>query len=198
MKEQFARDVLGNDKDKLLHYDAIQAAKASPADKESNAYRQALRLSQNRALLGESKAEQRKNILNKAVEFASGQDDVTGARDKFLIAYHQIQLEDQRAKYEPSEVLPEPVSAAKPVSAARIPDYIANTEGFKTDKEGFLKPVERATLGKDPVFVPKFLREPDPVSAFISKDRSLPGKTGEVLKRLQEQMTMEDLFKSEG
>jgi hypothetical protein len=34
MKEQFARDVLGTDKDKLLHYDAIQAAKSSPIDKE--------------------------------------------------------------------------------------------------------------------------------------------------------------------
>jgi hypothetical protein len=51
--------------------------------------------------------------------------------------------------------------------------------------------------GKEPVYVPKFLREPDPVSAFISKDRSLPGKTGEGLKRLQQQLTIEDLFKSD-
>jgi hypothetical protein len=201
MKQQFARDVLGTDKDKLLHYDAIQAAKASPADKESDAYKQALMLSQNRSLLGESKAEQRANILSKAFDFAKGQDDIAAARDKFLIAYHQIQLEEQRGKYEQSTVLPEPVSAAEPASAARLPDYIANTEGFKTDEEGFLIRDEPRMgpeiKGKEPVYVPKFLREPDPVSAFISKDRSLPGKTGEGLKRLQQQLTIEDLFKSD-
>lgn len=196
MKQQFARDMLGTDKDKLLHYDAIQAAKTLPADKESDSYKQALMLSQNKGLLGESKAEQRSNILTKAFDFASGQDDVAEARDKFLIAYHQIQLEEQRGKYEPSTVLPEPVRAAEPASAARLPDYMRKgaTEGFKTDEQGFITP--RAE-GKDPLFVPKFLREPDPLSMFISKDRSLPGKTGEASKRLQQNLTIEDLFKSD-
>jgi hypothetical protein len=35
MKQQFARDVLGTDKNKLLHYDAIQAAKSSPIIKKA-------------------------------------------------------------------------------------------------------------------------------------------------------------------
>lgn len=105
MKEQFARDVLGTDKDKLLHYDAIQAAKASPIDKESDVYKQALVLAQNKQLLGESKAEQRKNIILKAAQYAG---DNTEMRDEYLIAYHQSQMDEQRAKYGPSKLLPEP------------------------------------------------------------------------------------------
>jgi hypothetical protein len=105
MKQQFARDVLGTDKNKLLHYDAIQAAKSSPISKESDTYKQALMLSQNRKMLGETKAQQRQNIIDMAVKFAK---DDTALRDEFLIAYHQILMNEDRAKYEPSEVLPEP------------------------------------------------------------------------------------------
>jgi hypothetical protein len=105
MKQQFARDVLGTDKNKLLHYDAIQAAKSSPISKESDTYKQALMLSQNRKMLGETKAQQRQNIIDMAVKFAGDDIDL---RDEFLIAYHQILMNEDRAKYEPSEVLPEP------------------------------------------------------------------------------------------
>jgi hypothetical protein len=56
-------------------------------------------LSQNRSLLGESKAEQRENIIDMAVKFAGDDIDL---RDEFLIAYHQILMNEDRAKYEPS------------------------------------------------------------------------------------------------
>lgn len=122
MKEQFARDVLGTDKDKLLHYDAIQAAKSSPIDKKSDVYKQALILSQNKQLLGESKAEQRKNIILKAAEYAGGN---TYMRDKLLIAYHQYQMDEQRAKYEPSKLLPEPT---KQTTDADTKDTLPTTD----------------------------------------------------------------------
>jgi hypothetical protein len=44
-----------------------------------------------------------------ATDYAKGQGDPIAARDEFLIAYHQIQMDEQRAKYEPSKLLPEPI-----------------------------------------------------------------------------------------
>jgi len=131
MKDQFARDVLGTDKDKLLHYDAIQAAKSSPIDKESDVYKQALVLAQNKQLLGESKAEQRKKIILKAAEFAGGNTEL---RDEYLIAYHQSQMDEQRAKYEPSKLLPEPTKQTTDVDTK---DTLPTTGGIKTDEGGY-------------------------------------------------------------
>jgi hypothetical protein len=156
MKEQFARDVLGTDKNKLLHYDAIQAAKSSPIKRNLDVYKQALILSQNKQLLGESKAEQREKIILKAAEYAGGDTDM---RDKFLIAYHQIQMDEQRAKYEPSSVLPEPKQTMD-VDMTPTKDSFPKTAGIKTDEEGYFTTRGGMRVYVAPPFRERELKQP--------------------------------------
>jgi hypothetical protein len=162
MKEQFARDVLGNDKDKLLHYDAIQVAKSSSIDKESNAYKQALTLSENKQILGESKAEQRKKIINMATDYAKGQGDPIAARDEFLIAYHQIQMDEQRAKYEPSKLLPEPLPKTMDVDMEPTKNSFPKTAGIKTDADGYFTTKGGMRVYVAPPFRERELKQPAP------------------------------------
>lgn len=196
MKEQFARDVLGDDKDKLLHYDAIQAAKTSPIDKESEVYKQALILSQNKQLLGESKSEQRRKIIEKAAEFAG---DSTDRRDQLLIAYHQIQMDEQRAKYEPSKLLPEP-KPLMDVDMTPTKDTLPEMYGIKTDEEGY-----RTTKGGERMYVPPAFREreakqPRPFPPPLPQDDEFK-ETYTPAQKIQERLqslSMADLFNLEG
>jgi hypothetical protein len=199
MKQQFARDVLGTDKNKLLHYDAIQAAKSSPISKESDTYKQALMLSQNRKMLGETKAQQRQNIIDMAVKFAGDDIDL---RDEFLIAYHQILMNEDRAKYEPSEVLPEPERMAdiedvlsprgltgvdpeaRLAEAERdfnLQQRIADKMVALTNEQIRLEQSQAVVNDKDPAIAERLLRIKDDKERLVALSREAE-KTGRFVK----------------
>lgn len=106
MKEQFARDILGTDKEKLLHYDAIQAAKQGKIKLNPSAVTAAQLFINNYVPLDVSKAERRQAAIDMAVKFSDGDKK---KRDEFLIAFHKIQMEGSDERTGPSEILPEPV-----------------------------------------------------------------------------------------
>jgi hypothetical protein len=108
MKEQFARDILGTDKEKLLHYDAIQAAKQGKIKLNPSAVTAAQLFINNYVPLDVSKAERRQAAIDMAVKFSDGDKK---KRDEFLIAFHKIQMEGSDERTGPSEILPEPVPA---------------------------------------------------------------------------------------
>jgi len=126
LRSQFERDMLGTDQDKLLHYDAIQAAKSSPYSSSDDVYKAAKMYSDNlKPVIGTSKADRRKAILEKAAEYGAGFGGDTNKRDEFLIAFHQVELEKARGRTGESEVLPQPQPPAellKAPPAAPIPD----------------------------------------------------------------------------
>lgn len=126
LRSQFERDTLGTDQDKLLHYDAIQAAKSSPYSSSDDVYRAAKMYSDNlKPVIGTSKADRRKAILDKAAEYGAGFGGDTNKRDEFLIAFHQVELEKARGRTGESEVLPTPQPPAELLReppAETIPD----------------------------------------------------------------------------
>jgi hypothetical protein len=121
LKSQFERDMLGSDQDKLLHYDAIQAAKSAPYKSSDDIYRTAKMYSDNlKDKLGGSKADKRKAIIEKAAEYGGGDPN---KRDEFLIAFHQVELDKIKGRSGTSDVLPEPpVEPLKAPPTAPIPD----------------------------------------------------------------------------
>lgn len=120
LKSQFERDMLGTDQDKLLHYDAIQAAKAAPYKSSDDIYRAAKIYSDAlKDKLGGSKADKRKVIIEKAAEYGGGDPN---KRDEFLIAFHQVELEKAKGRSGTSDVLPEP--PPEPVKAPPPPELV--------------------------------------------------------------------------
>lgn len=141
MKEQFARDMLGTDKEKLLHYDAIQAAKQGKIKLDASAVTAAQQFINNYTPLDVSKAERRKAAIDKAVEFSGGDKK---KRDEFLVAFHKIQMEGSDERTGPSEILPEPVPALVEPQRLGDADKLPGRGSLTgVDREARLAEVER-------------------------------------------------------
>lgn len=107
LRKQFERDSIGGDPVKLLHYDAIQAVKAGTIKPDEDSIAAAKQLLSLQPTL--SKAEERQRAVDTAVQFATvgGKVD-TALRDRFLIAYHNLKMNERAAITEPSDILKEP------------------------------------------------------------------------------------------
>jgi hypothetical protein len=110
-RKQFERDLIANDPEKLLHYDAIQAVKEGRIPLDDKAVTAAQMFINTYVPLNTSKAQRRKDAISKAVEFAGGD---LKKRDQFLTAFHKIQMEGEDARTAPSEILPEPPRLVEP------------------------------------------------------------------------------------
>jgi len=178
MKAQFERDMLGDDTDKLLHYDAIQAAKEGRIGKDDDVYRQALVATQQ-----------------------AGED--TSLRDKYLIAYHQIQLEKKQARTAPSKELPEPPRIDVDMEPTK--DSFPKTGGIKTDAEGYFTTKGGERVYVPPLFRERELRQPAPYPPELPsleedefRETLTPGqKFYEKRIKPLEEMSMKDLFNLE-
>jgi len=107
LRKQFERDSIGGDPVKLLHYDAIQAAKAGTIKPDEDSIAAAKQLLSLQPTL--SKAEERQRAVDTAVQFATVDGKVdTALRDRFLIAYHNLKMNEKAAITEPSDILKEP------------------------------------------------------------------------------------------
>ena len=109
-RKQFERDLIANDPEKLLHYDAIQAVKEGRIPLDDKAVTAAQMFINTYVPLSTSKAQRRKDAISKAVEFAGGD---LKKRDQFLTAFHKIQMEGEEARTAPSELMPEPARMAE-------------------------------------------------------------------------------------
>lgn len=174
LREQFERDIYAGDDLKLRHYDAIQAAKGTPIKTDEPAYKAAKLLSDEQAMHTMSKADLRKFVADRAALY--GEKD-RNERDKFMIAYHQIQLERAGNMKGPSDILPE-----RPVTQAEVPMTPSSVfPGFKTDAEGMT-----TTRRDEPMFVPRPFRE---------GAGKLPGLEEKIGKQIGSLPSMSDLFK---
>jgi hypothetical protein len=109
-RKQFERDLIAGDPEKLLHYDAIQAVKEGKIPLDDKAVTAAQMFINTYVPLNTSKAQRRKDAIDKALEFAGGD---LKKRDQFLTAFHKIQMEGEEARTAPSELMPEPARMAE-------------------------------------------------------------------------------------
>lgn len=173
LRKEFERDSYAGDNVKLSHYDAIQRANSFPIKEDDAAYKAAQQLIETQKIGNASMTDRRQGTIDAAVAYAG---DDKNARDKFLTAYHQIQLGERKNKFEPV--------AEPPRMQAELPVAPPPTlGGFKTDEEGFA-----TTSRGEKMFVPPPFRE---------GAGALPegGKVAELGKRLSSLPSMADLFK---
>ena len=112
LREQFERDSYAGDDLKLRHYDAIQAARSAPIKSDDAAYKAAASLLSNeQAMNTMKKADLRTFVADAAAKYGG---ENRNERDKFMIAYHQIQLKKEGDMKGPSDVLPEKPDAPLP------------------------------------------------------------------------------------
>lgn len=174
LREQFERDIYAGDDLKLRHYDAIQAAKGAPIKTDDPAYKAAKLFTDEQAMNTMSKADLRKFVADRAALY--GEKD-RNERDKFMIAYHQIQLQKEGDMKGPSDVLPE-----KPTTQREVPPAPGSVfPGYKTDAEGMAQTQRGETM-----FVPRPFRE---------GAGKLPGLEEKIGKQIGSLPSMSDLFK---
>lgn len=141
LRKQFQRDRYAGDADqsKLIHYDAIQAAKNMKLKEDSDVYKKAKLLvdTENKAA---SPSEIRNAALKIAVDYSGG--DIK-KRDQFLENYHAIKMQEQQAKYAPQKLVEPPRSEAV-LRNVPFSDVTAPAESFQpVVREPYLTPVER-------------------------------------------------------
>jgi hypothetical protein len=145
LRKQFERDAYASDADqsKLIHYDAIQAAKKMKLKEDSDAYKRAKMLvdTENKQM---SPSQLRDATLRIAVDYSGGDLD---KRDQFLQNYHAIKMQAQQQKYAPQEPLTAPPSESpmrRAVYGAPISDVTQAADKFQpVEREPYLSPVER-------------------------------------------------------
>jgi hypothetical protein len=212
LRDQFVRDVYLRDADqsKVVHYDAIVAAKKmKKLDENSDAYNAAKKfVDANPSKSYSSKADMRQKVLAKAAEYAGGD---MSKRDAFLANYHAIEMGKHTAMFGPSDnaeasyipagggkketaesaVSPDHMAAPfqKMKELAAAPDVTATNVPPATATYGEETPAERAA--RDAQYRQNMRQQTEQNIA-----RRLVA-AGQALTSPSPQLTMEDLFKQQ-